>query len=234
MHRIDGPGAVNSLFTEGDPTVPQMATVVTAAWLNDIQENLVRLVEAADITPVKGDYDQLRQALAILSGSGTVGEGRIWFSETLPTSGDWLECNGASLSIADYPALYAAIGTAWGTSEAGAFNLPDLRGLALRGWDHGRGMDPDAGLRSGGDHVGSTQDDAIKKHNHPTGGVVGTTVGETGVVDAQTWNNGPYNYYTKDFEVSSDGVQASAFANVPVASETRMKNAAVLFIIRWR
>ncbi|MGE4539201.1 MAG: phage tail protein [Desulfovibrio sp.] len=234
MHRIDGPGAVNSLFTEGDPTVPQMATVVSAAWLNDVQENLTRTIEAAGIAPVKGDFDQLRQAINLLSGAGEVGEGRIWFTETLPASGDWLECDGSSLLIVDYPALYAVLGTTWGTAPTGHFRLPDLRGLALRGWDHGRGLDPDAALRTGGDHVGSTQDDAVKKHNHPLGGTVGTAAGQTGVVDVQAWDNGPYNYYSKDFQVTSDKNGASALANVPVAAETRMKNANVMFIIRWR
>lgn len=66
MHRIDGPGAVNGLFTEGDPTAPQMATVVSADWLNDVQENLARAIESAGITPVKGDYNQLAQAIGSL------------------------------------------------------------------------------------------------------------------------------------------------------------------------
>ncbi len=235
MHRIDGPGAVGSLFTEGDPAAPQMATVVTAAWLNDIQENLVRLIEAADIIPVKGDYDQLRQAIALLSGTGEIGEGRIWFSGTLPNSGDWLECDGTILSRADFSALYAAIGTAWGTAPAGSFRLPDLRGLFLRGFDHGRGKDPDAALRTGGDHVGSSQADAIRKHNHPMGNAGGAQ-GASSLLDAQSWNKSgaPYNYYTLDLAVAADAIIPSAFANVPQGLETRPANVAVMFIIRWR
>jgi len=234
MHRIDGPGAVNNLFTEGDPSVPQMATVVTAAWLNDVQENLARAIEAAGITPVKGDYDQLRQAITLLSGAGEVGEIRLWSSETLPASGDWLECDGSALLIVDYPALYAVVGNTFGAAPAGYFRLPNVRGRVPRGWDHGAGVDPDAALRSGGDHVGSTQEDAIRKHNHPLGGVVGTAGGVTGVVDAQAWNNGSYNYYTADFVRSSDGLQAAAFSDVPQGLETRMKNIAFMYIIRWR
>lgn len=240
MHRIDGPGAVNGLFTEGDPSAPQMATVVTAAWLNDIQENLARLLEAAGILPVKGDYDQVRQAINLLSGAGEVGEGRIWFSEELPASGDWLECDGSALLIVDYPALYAVLGSAWGAAPAGRFRLPDLRGRALRGWDHGRGLDPDAALRAGGDHVGSTQDDAVKQHVHPLGGTRGG--GTSGVrVDPQAWNSfdaGGYNNYTLDTAVGAgsqptDG-SLDTFKAIPRGSETRMKNAAVMFIIRWR
>jgi len=234
MHRIDGPGAVNNLFSEGDPSVPQMATVVTAPWLNDVQENLTRAIEAAGITPVKGDYDQLRRAILHLSGSGEIGEARLWPSETLPASGDWMECDGSSLLIVDYPTLHGVLGDAFGAAPPGYFKLPDFRGRAPRGWDHGAGVDPDAALRAGGDHVGSTQEDAIKKHNHPLGGAVGTAAGGTGVVDVQAWDNSPYNYYSKDFQVTSDKNGASALANVPAASETRMKNIALMFIIRWR
>lgn len=226
MHRIDGPGAVQSLFTEGDPTVPQMATVVTAAWLNDIQENLVRLIEAADIIPEKGNYDQLRQAINLLSGAGEVGEGRIWFSEALPASGDWLECDGASLLIVDYPALYAVLGTTWGAAPAGHFRLPDLRGLALRGWDHGRGMDPDAALRTGGDHVGSMQQDDVGPHKHDLDmGLQGITEGSAwayGDREAGKWGN------------PNPSPLDSRICQVAGGAETRMKNANVMFIIRWR
>lgn len=237
MHRIDGPGAVNNLFTEGDPSVPQMATVVTAPWLNDVQENLARAIEAAGITPVKGDYDQLRQAVLLLSGSGEIGEGKIWFSETLPPSGDWMECDGSSLLIVDYPLLYAAIGNTWGAALAGYFKLPDIRGDFLRGWDHGRGRDPDAATRTGGDHVASTQTDQIKLHAHTLGGTNGG--GTSGVrVDPQGWNNynGGYNCYTEDTintAAPTDG-SANTYAMVPRGQETRSKNVAVMFIIRWR
>lgn len=235
MHRIDGPTAVNGMFADGDPLVPRMPTIVTSAWANDVQENLVRAIEAAGITPVKGDYDQLRQAITLLSGSGEIGEGRIWFSETLPASGDWMECDGSSLLIVDYPALYGVLGNTWGTAPAGYFKLPDLRGAFLRGWDHGRGKDPDAALRTGGDHVGSSQPDAIKKHNHPMGNGGGTQ-GSSALLDYQAWNTAgaPYNAYTRDFGVTSDTLIPSAFDNVPQGLETRPANVAVMYIIRWR
>ncbi|MBI4804471.1 MAG: tail fiber protein [Desulfovibrio sp.] len=237
MHRIDGPGAVSNLFTEGDPSVPQMATVVSAAWLNDVQENLARAIEAAGITPVKADYDQLRRAITLLSGSGEIGEVKLWPSEILPTSGDWMECDGSALPIVDYPALYAAIGgSAFGSALSGYFRLPNVRGRVVRGWDHGAGVDPDAALRNGGDHVGSTQEDAIRKHNHPTGSNTGKADGGASVVDPGTWNSANaliYNAYTQDFNVTT-GKTATEMNNVPKALETRMKNIAFMFIIRWR
>ncbi len=39
----------------------------------------------------------------------------------------WLLCDGASLLRADYPALFTAIGTSFGSVDATHFTLPDLR-----------------------------------------------------------------------------------------------------------
>ncbi|MEG3152951.1 phage tail protein [Sphingomonas sp. ZT3P38] len=82
----------------------------------------------------------------------------------------WMICDGRSLPIQQYPQLYAALGLLYGGDD-GTFNLPDYRGTFLRGVDAGRGMDPDAAIRtpasqgqSGG--VGSTQACALQVHGH--------------------------------------------------------------------
>ena len=56
----------------------------------------------------------------------------------------FLELDGSVRSIATYPDLAAFLGTAFnqGNEGAGNFRLPESRGEFLRGWDHGRGMDP--------------------------------------------------------------------------------------------
>jgi hypothetical protein len=64
MHRIDAAGfAAGNLFTDGNPSTGTPATVVDAAWLNDVQENIVGLIAAAGIALSKGDYTQLLTAL---------------------------------------------------------------------------------------------------------------------------------------------------------------------------
>lgn len=71
MHRIDGYGATeDNMFTEGSagPGVPVPPTWVTAAWANDMQENVCEVVEAAGIALVKGDYTQLLAAIRKLFG----------------------------------------------------------------------------------------------------------------------------------------------------------------------
>jgi hypothetical protein len=48
-----------------------------------------------------------------------------WPSEVVPTG--WLECDGSSLLRADYPALFAVIGTIYGAADSTHFSLPDKR-----------------------------------------------------------------------------------------------------------
>lgn len=73
----------------------------------------------------------------------------------------FLEVDGSVKSIAAYPDLAAFLGTAFnkGGEGAGNFRLPESRGEFLRGWDHGRGIDP-------GRAIGSDQLDAFERHNH--------------------------------------------------------------------
>ena len=81
----------------------------------------------------------------------------IFFASTTAPSG-WLKCNGASLNTTTYAALFAATGYTFGGSAAN-FNVPDLRGEFIRGWDDSRGVDS---ART----FGSFQDFQLAQHNH--------------------------------------------------------------------
>lgn len=51
MHKIDSDGAtVTFEFTEGNPTLSVPATVVSAAWLNAVQHELVKVIEMLGFT----------------------------------------------------------------------------------------------------------------------------------------------------------------------------------------
>ncbi len=63
------------------------------------------------------------------------------FAGDTPPDG-FLECNGAAISRTAYADLFAAIGNVWGDGDGSTtFNIPDMRGEFLRGWDNGRGVD---------------------------------------------------------------------------------------------
>jgi microcystin-dependent protein len=81
------------------------------------------------------------------------------FARSTPPAG-WLKANGAAVSRSIYSNLFAAIGTTFGAGDGSTtFNLPDLRGEFIRGWDESRGADP-------GRNLGSWQEDNYKSHTH--------------------------------------------------------------------
>lgn len=85
---------------------------------------------------------------------------------------DYMLADGSSLNRISYSKLYAVIGSAHGTSDSNSFNIPDYRGLFLRGADQGSLLDPNYSSRSpmkpGGNSsgVGSVQLSEIKEHAH--------------------------------------------------------------------
>ena len=95
-------------------------------------------------------------------------------SDKIPAG--WMLCNGDSLSKADYPALFSVIGTNWGEPTPSTFNLPDLRGVFLRGVSRDSDdafVDPDSNLRIArhpggaiGNNAGSYQADELKSNKH--------------------------------------------------------------------
>ena len=91
----------------------------------------------------------------------------------------WQVCEGNSVSRTNenYVELFAAIGTQWGAANATEFNLPDLRGMFLRGKDGGRGADDDRNSRSApypggatGDAVGTYEGPSVQSHGHSFSG----------------------------------------------------------------
>jgi len=97
----------------------------------------------------------LRQVATMVTPPGAV----VSFAMPTPPTG-WLKCNGQQVSRTTYARLFAAIGTAFGAGDGlNTFNLPDLRGEFIRGWDEGRGVDAGRGF-------GSWQADEFRSHNH--------------------------------------------------------------------
>ncbi|SSZ40953.1 Phage Tail Collar Domain [Bartonella grahamii] len=61
--------------------------------------------------------------------------------ERLPDG--WLPCDGRAYSRYVYWDLFCVIGTTWGEGDGvTTFNVPDFRGMFLRGLDNERNLDP--------------------------------------------------------------------------------------------
>lgn len=86
-----------------------------------------------------------------------VGTIQAFAFDTIPMG--WLVCDGQSVRINEYYALYQRIGNTFGKAEDGEFKLPDLRGRFIRGWD-GEGVVDKERI------FGSTQEDSVQQHNH--------------------------------------------------------------------
>lgn len=72
MHRVDTAGHAAGLWQDGNPQIGQQGTVMSAAWLNDIQENLCKVVLDADIALAKGNTGQLKAAIQAMITSSAV------------------------------------------------------------------------------------------------------------------------------------------------------------------
>jgi microcystin-dependent protein len=84
----------------------------------------------------------------------------LWHTaSSVPTN--YLEANGAAISRSTYASLFAVIGTTYGAGNGTTtFNVPDVRGYFVRGYDNGRGVDTSRvfGSNQEATHVGTIQD----------------------------------------------------------------------------
>lgn len=145
----------------------------------------------------------------------------------------WLECNGLAVSRMTYQSLFNAIGISWGRGDGiTTFNLPDYRGVFLRGWDNGRGLDS-------GRVFASLQESQNRAHNH--GGATSTAGNHThefvdssfdGIVTA-TYGNTGYTALKKDQTrtTAPSGAHSHTIAN-DGGPEARPVNLTALYAIK--
>lgn len=144
---------------------------------------------------------------------------------TAPTG--WLECKGQAVSRTTYNLLFLAIGTTYGAGDSSTtFNLPDLRGEFIRGWDNGRGVDS-------GRALGSPQAAQLTRHSHavcgdnsgsgPNGQVA--SVNGSGALGG-SGRSGGYLY------TNGNGVQIVSYeGGTENGGETRPRSIAMLYCI---
>jgi len=150
-----------------------------------------------------------------INSGNLVGQVGFFAMATAPTG--FLACSGQAVSRTTYAALFTAIGTIYGAGDGSTtFNLPDLRGEFLRGWDGGRGVDT-------GRAFGSAQADQFKAHTHtPLNGnsfMTNTTAGAQGSFN---YGSGNAVFTGTVSTTSSDG-----------GTETRPRNIALLACIKF-
>jgi len=219
---------------------------------------------------VNGDF------LQVLSGS-------IQFNSTIPggiptgaivpyaansAPSGWVICNGSlygrtALDPSPQVNLFGIIGTTYGIGDGlTTFAVPDLRGMFVRGFDNGRGLDP---LRV----FGTDQTFAVESHNHSgttgnqsvghTHSISGTTTDQSvdhvhtyirssfalrnapaggnnnvAVSEFTTTTGGVNTGHTHNFSGTTGAVSADHTHSIPSygQTETRPRNVAMNYIIK--
>ncbi len=200
---------------------------------------------ANDVLQSDGSGNLSFTALPQAVPSGTV---HLFATTTAPTG--YLECDGSAVSRTTYADLFAIIGTTWGAGNGSStFNLPDLRGEFVRGWDNGKGTDGQ------GRSFASSQTDSNKEHNHTATSTTSISPsdhnhvfpgddnlifanGQGGWTDRRT---GSFNYDAKSqsgngriYRTSDATLTASTSTSIANdgGSEARPRNIAMMYVIK--
>jgi microcystin-dependent protein len=143
--------------------------------------------------------------------AGTPTGAVLWFAANAAPTG-FLKANGAAISRTTYSDLFAAIGTVFGVGDGSTtFNVPELRGEFIRGWDDARGVD-------GSRVFGSAQTDEFEAHTHD--------YTKSNITRTDSSSSG-----TNEWEPISQSTEATS--SVGGASETRPRNIALLACISF-
>ncbi|WP_375653269.1 MULTISPECIES: tail fiber protein [unclassified Bartonella] len=151
----------------------------TKITVNNIGEKLIYKATDAGVIPLEGGEFQTDGIYEMVYNNGVlIKEHEGWYLlnptppkiESFPSGfiatfamqnvpNGWLLCDGKAYKREDYPQLFNAIGDKWGKDSNKTFKVPDFRGMFLRGFDNGRGLD-------GGRKFADEQQDSIKSHTH--------------------------------------------------------------------
>jgi microcystin-dependent protein len=180
------------------------------------------------------------QVNAMLGASAGLPTGAVIpYTATAPPGG-WLICDGTAYSRTTYANLntlasgsgYAApFGPGDGSTT---FNVPDLRGYFVRGWDSSGSIDP-------GRTFGTTQLSALQSHVH----IQDTMVFESSTYTGQFGNSGVTSTRlgfttagtgTVPMGLTNDGTPSSGYTPNPggqiSTTESRPRNVALVFIVK--
>jgi len=139
----------------------------------------------------------------------------------------FLECNGAALSRTTYKELYDIIGTTYGAGDGSStFNLPDLRGEFIRGWDNGRGVDT-------GRNIGTSQSDTIRNITGTFTDIRVRLNGITTTSGAFTSTNGVYSADSSNGSAITKNYNFDASNVVPTSNENRPRNISMMYCIKY-
>jgi phage-related tail fiber protein len=172
----------------------------------------------------------------ILNDEGMTGSVHAFAMTSAPPG--FLKANGAEVSRTAYARLFDRIGTTFGAGNGSTtFNLPDLRGEFLRGWDNGRGVDSSRAIGSG--QIGTLQyhTHALPTGTGPGGGGawgIGDEAWQESVTGGASINDSPASSAKASTFYKSNGEATNTtWPTGDFGGETRPRNIALLFCIKY-
>lgn len=204
--------------------------------LNGTETELIKLIEAdgsVEIGRIRGltDVSSLTDAVNREYVDQSIPAGSVMAFATDSPTGRWLVSDGSAVSRTLYSDLFAEIGTTYGEGDGSTtFNIPDYRAEFLRGLDLSRGIDP-------GRTIGSSQLDQMQR--------ITGYFRNTQLRTAFNSVSGAFSHYSYGSDGLSSGTLAgtrldfdsgdspSARVSDTVEGETRSRNVAVVFCIKY-
>lgn len=188
--------------------------------------DLHQLVDSATVTAIQTADISDSQITTAKIADGAITQAKLNASVTLVPAGavmpfamnsaptGWLAADGTAVSRTIYADLFSAIGTVHGAGNGSTtFNLPDLRGIFVRG----SGSQTISGSTYSGTFA-AKQQDALKTHTHTY---------QSNITTGNTTAGGAYAIY--------DGQTTSNTGNpsTGTSDETRPANIALLYCIKF-
>lgn len=133
---------------------------------------------------------------------GTLAEIRMFAGNFAPRG--WVDCNGQLLSIAQWTAVFALVGTTYGGNGQTTFAIPDFRGRVPIGTFQGAGL-PDVTLgETSGQATITLVTNNIPAHNHTVSGSALIPVSSQDGHEAIPTNNYPSTNANLNYSSTTD------------------------------
>jgi microcystin-dependent protein len=186
---------------------------------------------------LNANFSALRDGINQVLPPGTI----VPFAGANVPSG-WLLCDGSPVIRTTYASLFQSIGSVYGSGDgANTFNLPDLRGMFLRGAGTSSSRTKASGVLYSGGSLGQYQSDIAQGHTHVDSGHVhyvtvnsqasGTWVGSAVANGNHNWAENGVN--TGVGRASLGDMSVTTFGSPRVGDETRPASFSINYVIKY-
>jgi microcystin-dependent protein len=142
----------------------------------------------------------------------------------------YLECDGSAVSRTAYSSLFTKLSTTWGAGDGSTtFNVPDLRGVFLRGAGTHGTLTNAAGTAFAGPAVGASANDMVQSHHHESSRGTISNAASLGTDAVRVVNRASGDGSLEGKAPMTDGINGTP----RTGAETRPVNVGVKYIIKY-